>query len=159
MHAQQHDSTVRDNTHLDSTRRLLHGFPRAFYECNSGKGGEGLVQLRCHSDSDMTGKDCAGASPAPLICSADPRQSRRDFPPKPSYPPAEQKSPPILTRRYCRDAFHSETKDSRGRRDGRGESLWSILSHTHARPYKFLFSYMLSDGDRGKIKTSSSHGR
>lgn len=87
----------------------------------------------------MTGKDCAGASPAPLICSADPRQSRRDFPPKPSYPPAEQKSPPILTRRYCRDAFHSETKDSRGRRDGRGKSLPSIFSHVHM--YKFFFFF------------------
>lgn len=57
-------------------------------------------------------EDCAGASPAALICSADPRQGWKDFPPKPSYPPAEQKSPPILTRSYCRDALHSETKDS-----------------------------------------------
>lgn len=60
----------------------------------------------------MAGEDCTGASPAALICSADPQQGWKDFLPKPSYPPAEQKSPPILTRSYCRDALHSETKDS-----------------------------------------------
>lgn len=70
----------------------------------------------------MAGEDCAGVSPAALICSADRRQGWKDFPPKPSYPPAEQKSPPILTCCYFRDALHTETKDSRvGGENERGQ--------------------------------------
>lgn len=121
------------------------------YRDAQGGDAQGLVKLLCFSESDMAGEDCAGASPAALICSADPRQSWKDFPPKPSYPPAEQKSPPILTRSYCRDALHSETKDSRGRGgEARGEESLSpspSSSHTHAYIFRF-FTFLSSDRDK-----------
>lgn len=115
---QQDDSTPRKTKHIwISPKAVPTDFTGLWKSAAKGRG-PGVTSVTV----TWLREDCAGASPAALICSADPRQGWKDFPPKPSYPPAEQKSPPILTRSYCRDALHSETKSSSERgEEKRGE--------------------------------------
>lgn len=116
----------RGDIHLDSTKG---GFHRALKECSSRRGPRGLFNCSASVTVTWVGRIVLVYA---LMCSADLQQSWKDFPPKPSYPPAEPKSPPISARSYCRDALHPETKDSRGKRRG---SLFLPLSNTHLHIY------------------------